>query len=54
MARYCVSDQLCGSSTEVALGYAGSVRRLELVATDNIAIFDANVNMRVALHSADL
>ena len=32
---------VCGSSNAVALGYAGSVRRLELVATDNIPIFDA-------------
>ena len=32
---------LCGSSTAVALGYVGSVRRLELVETYNIPIFDA-------------
>ena len=32
---------LGGSSTTVAFGYAGSVRSLELVATDNIPIFEA-------------
>ena len=31
----------CGSSTAVALGYSGYVRRLELTATDSIPIFDA-------------
>ena len=34
---------LCGSFTAVALGSAGSERRLELVATDTILIFDATV-----------
>ena len=29
---------LCGSSTTVLLGYVGSVRRLELVATDAISV----------------
>ena len=32
---------VCSSSTVVALGYAGSARRLELAATYNITIFDA-------------
>ena len=32
---------LGGSPTTVALDYAGSERRLELVATDTILIFDA-------------
>ena len=34
-------DSQCGSSSAVAPGYAGSMRRLKLVATDNIPIFDA-------------
>ena len=36
-----MSADICGPSTAVVHGYAGSVRRLELAAKDNIAIFDA-------------